>query len=144
MRAVINSFLCGGVQGRWCEVVLQQVEATAEHMPSGNRAALLYRDSGVIISQSLLLLGLGGSHKHHLPEEAAAHLSAGRGAGATRPLKNTKGSASSHCLMSIMQLSLTSTRSSKSRSDRAELQNRFPFAEETPKVFEAKLVFQRQ
>lgn len=39
LRAVIDSLLWGGVQGRWCEVVLQQVEATAEHMPSGNQAA---------------------------------------------------------------------------------------------------------
>lgn len=106
VRAVINSLLWGGVQGRWCEVV-QQVEATAEHMPSGNQAALLYRDSGVIISQFLLLLRAGVSHKHHLPEEAAAHsehLSAGWVAGATCPLKKTKGSASSHGLMSVMQL----------------------------------------
>lgn len=110
VRAVINSLLWGGVQGRWCEVVLQQVEATAEHMPSGNQAALLYRDSGVITSQSLLLLGAGVSHKHHLPEEADAHsehLSAGRVTSATRPLRKTKGSASSHCLMSVRQLSVT-------------------------------------
>lgn len=51
-------------------------------MPSGNQAGLLYRDSTVIISLGLLLLGTSVSHKHHLPENRSAcleHLSAGQG-----------------------------------------------------------------
>lgn len=72
------------VESRDCGVnaILQQVWATAEHMPSGNQAGLLYRDSAVIISLGLLLLGTSVTHKHHLPENRSAcleHLSAGQG-----------------------------------------------------------------
>lgn len=83
-----------GPRDRGVNAVLRQVEAAAVATASGNQAGSLHRDSGVIPSQSLLLLGAGVSHKHHLPDETAArseHLSAGRGAGATCPLKENKG-----------------------------------------------------
>lgn len=64
------------VNNRWSPGTLRQVEAAAA--PSGNQAGPLHRDSGVILSQSLLPSLINTICQMRRPTE---HLSAGRGAG---------------------------------------------------------------
>lgn len=121
-------------------------------MPSGNQAGLLYRDSTVIISLGLLLLGTGVTHKHHLPENRSAcleHLSAGQGVVASSGKKKsskhlleiTKGKGALHCFYSSnfffrnqpCKHKTVKAPGTRDGSDPTVLQDTFPFAEERGK-----------